>query len=256
MYYPFLIVLETMTLYSDAALMKYLLGAFSVKLWKLTGKKDRDEGCRAVLLQIISWSLLFLAAAGPVAFIYYLVSHRIMPEDTKKVFEGANGTRFKLLTGYQEITLAYYIIYLCAAILFTWIAGFNLHTWRRFSVPSTSLRIGLPILAGCLVARSIVQLFFAAAYKYKPHVETDLAKLFHLLFYGFLSVAIYYNIAWISRSDEWTSEDGIQKETDDTINTSDLYIQSGHQSNSIGSYPAQQSVYNTYPAQPPMYHNH
>ncbi|ORY12584.1 hypothetical protein BCR34DRAFT_600475 [Clohesyomyces aquaticus] len=207
MYYPFLIVLETMTLIGDSLLMLFLLRAFAEALFKLVAKTPDSHFFRTMGLRILAWGLNLLAVANPAAFIYYLVSKKLLSEEQKKMIASIGDARTTIYTSYRQITLAFYCLYLGASLLMTWIAVDTSRKLKRHHTPDKSFRIGLPLLVAFLDVRSVVKLVYAALFKYTPRGESQGAKFGHILLYGFLSTGIYGVVYWITRSEEWVEEE-------------------------------------------------
>ncbi|KAF2493285.1 hypothetical protein BU16DRAFT_563450 [Lophium mytilinum] len=257
MYYPFLIVLETMTLFADAWLMVFLLGAFTLLLYEHAGAKKESNSLMMVGLRLITWGLMLLAAANPAAFIYYLVSNRLLSEETKQAIANTGGPRVEILTAYTKITLAFYCIYFGAAIILTWITIYILRKLHRRQTPAKAIRVGLPLLVACVDARSLVQLVFAAAFTYKPHTESGVVKLLRLLFYGFLSIGIYSTFMWISGSDDLKEKDdaNVHKDVNYTPGVPEATPQPVYYGDVITAYTGKQVTWNAHPVPQNMHHD-
>lgn len=203
MYFPFLIALETMTLFGDSLLMLFLLRAFTEALFVHIDAERDSASFLTIFLNIIAWGINLLAVANPAAFIYNLVSKGLLNDETKDTLKSVGDARIQMLIAYREITLAFYCIYLGASLIMTWISIFSLQKLKQRHIPQKAFGTGLPLMVGSLDIRSIFKLAYVVMYKYNPRRESPTVKFVHILVYGCLSVVVYGTVWWITRSREW-----------------------------------------------------
>ncbi|KAF1993275.1 hypothetical protein P154DRAFT_582995 [Amniculicola lignicola CBS 123094] len=257
MYYPFLIVLTVLTLFADATLMFYLLGAFTMELYKKAGDSKENSFGIKFGLRAITWGLTLLAGAGPAAFIYYLASNKLMNDDTKKAISETGGPRLALVTSYTKITLAFYCIYLGAALILTWIVISNVRKLKKRQVPSKAVTIGLPLLVTALDVRSLVQVVYAGYYTYKDNAEAGAAKLIRLIFYGFLCIVIYQTVIWVCRCEDFeeVADAPEHKNISYAPVVDERAPQPVYHADPDTVYQAQQTAYNPHGVAPNQYNN-
>jgi hypothetical protein len=206
MYYRISIPLETFSLFGDFMLLCFLLLPLAQALMDHAVVSEQRSTFFRLGHKCFCSILLILFVADRITFIYGSLTVDFIGPSYKPTLASSGASIFQISGAYPKLNVTFYGLYLAGAISFTAITVSVLLRLKRVEVLHKTFLICLPLIFASIAVRSIVNFVYALIFKLLTRPQSHTTQLIHMVFYGFLSLAIYIAILKLAATEEdWDS---------------------------------------------------